>query len=308
MLRRLPRERYAFRARRSPVDIVITGELVPGTRVRLAPVELEILTVAESRTDDELVSASLRGAFEDLARGAALASVTAKTASIGAGAVGRQTEAVSADAAREVVEKSNAASNVAARVAQAAALASVLGSLSASSEERAEVSFRATIGDRAYRATCTSSDRRTMFDKDGRPSLSCAIVPVVEKPLRHWALSVRTPGGALEAKRLNGFVEARTAKGRDDAMPIVRIVSSDTAVSVRTPQGTETTKMSFNAFVELDTVAARVASVQLPGDNAPGRAWLDTSSLTDPEAREIVGVAAAILSAFRWPGLRSQER
>ena len=120
--------------------------------------------------------------------------------------------------------------------------------------------------------------------------------------------ALRTPGGAFDRKRLNGFLEVRTVKGRDDAAPIFRVVSADGGVPVKNANGVETYEMRYNTFIEIDTVAARVASIQLATDGAPAKAWLDTSSVADAETGDAVVIASAILSAFHWPGLRGEER
>lgn len=299
---------WAFRGRVQPVDIVTTGGLTPGARVKLGSVELEVLDVEESRTDDELVSASLRGAFADLALGAGLVSATAKAGAASAGAAAQNMQVTSAEAARKARKLENKAGDIAGDVARVAAIAAVIGSLGASSEQRSEVKLRATAGDRTYRATCASTDKRSLFDPDGRPSLSCAIVPVVEDPARHWVVALRTPGGALDVKRLNGSLEAHTAKGRDDSAPIFRIASTDTAVAVRADDGTKSSKFVLNAFVEVETLSARIASIELPANGGGAKAWLDTSSLADAEARDLVLVTSAIVGVFDWSGLRQQER
>ncbi|HVH42245.1 MAG TPA: hypothetical protein VM925_07865, partial [Labilithrix sp.] len=122
---------WSFRGRTEPVDIVMTGSLAPGTRVKLGTVDLEVLDVEDSRTDDELVSASLRGAFADLALGAAVVSATAKAGATSAEAAAQNMQVTSAEAARtarKLESKADDVSDVAGRVAKFAAIAAVIGS------------------------------------------------------------------------------------------------------------------------------------------------------------------------------------
>ncbi|MBX3199065.1 MAG: hypothetical protein KF894_13110 [Labilithrix sp.] len=300
-----------FTERVAVTPIVVTGELTPGAKVTIDAVELEVLAVAGKRTDDELVAASVRGALDDVALAGALAARTAKVAAKSADAVARESDGRSdetAAAAGDVAKKADVVADVAATTAKVAALVSVLGALSASSEEEAEVVFRAVAEDRVYRATCASTDKRTMLSPEGRPSVSCAIVRATEHPERHWVLSVKMPGGALDALQLKGFVEARTAQGRDDSRPIFRVQSSDSSAPARLPSGEEGSRTLRAAFVSLSTWQAQVAAIELRSYGATPKAWIDRAAIADPEARDVVTIAAAVLSAFRWPELASEPR
>lgn len=295
-----------FKERVPVTPVLVAGDLAPGAKVTIQPVELEVLEVAGERKDDELVSASLRGALDDVALASALAARTAKVAakSASAAARGAESEEVAA-AAGDVAKKADGVADVAATTAKVAALVSVLGALSASSDEKSEVTFRAVTEDRLYRVTCASTDKRTMLLPEGRPSLSCAIVRVTERPERHWALSVKTPGGAFDRLQIKGFVEARTAQGRDDSRPIFRVQSSDSSEPVRLPNGQEGSQTLHAAYLDLATWRAPIASIELRSYGATPKAWIDRAAIADPEARDVVTIAATVLSAFRWPEVRS---
>lgn len=279
-----PSPESVFRAKTAPIDVQMKGDPSPGSQVRVGAIELEVLEAAGARTDDELVSASVRGALADAALAAAATSAVAKAAN-------EEETASAADHA-----------------SRALAVAAVLGSLVAASDEKSEALLRAKVEGRVYRATCTSTEQRSIFDPYARPSLSCAVVAAVEAPKRHWALTVRTPTAGIQVPRHQGYVEARTAKGRDDTVPILRIYTTDSAGTTTGPDGKPAYYTQHNASFELVTPQTRVASITLRSYGAKPQVWLDTSGLADAEARDVAGVATAILSLYRWPELDDREK
>lgn len=280
----------AFRARTTPREVAITGGLAGGTHVRFGDVDLEVIDAAGSRTDTELVSASVRDAIDDVALAAASVSALAKAAS-----------AESTD--ESTSEAADKTASIADRAAQALALASLLGSLAAAGDETTEAKLRAVVGGRSYRATCTSTDQRATLDVYARPSLSCAIVLAAPDAKRHWALAVRTTTGGIQVPKHEGWVEARTAKGRDDSVPILRIYTADSYGTRVGADGKDETVKHFNASFEIVTPQTRVASIMTRAYGAKPEVWLDASGLADAEARDAAAVSAAILQLYRWPEL-----